>query len=109
LIEGIFVLGLSTFGMTYLVCNTDGPKDIFKSLRKLAGVEYFMITTDDEGYKPPVKFFAKLLTCHWCTGTWIAILLSVPYVFLFKLDPITLLYLIPASLGISGFLCERVI
>ena len=108
MIDSILVVGLATFGVTYLVCYTDGPKDIFKNLRKFAGVEYFMITPDDEGYKPPTKFFAKLLICHWCTGTWIAILLSILYVLLVGGNFISLVWIIPASLGLSGILCERI-
>jgi hypothetical protein len=107
MLESILVVGLATFGLTYLLCYTDGPKDIFKSIRKLAGIEYFMIE-DEEVYKPPTKFFAKLLACHWCTGTWISIVVSILYVYLVSDNFVSLIWLIPGSLGVSGILCEKV-
>lgn len=108
MLNSLLVTGLATFGLTYLLCYTDGPKDIFKSIRKLAGIEYFLID-GEEVYKPPTKFFAKLFACHWCLGTWVSIIMSIAYVIIFKIDPIMLVYLIPGSLGISGFLCEKVV
>lgn len=107
MLESIAVIGLSTFGLTYLICYTDGPKDLFKKIRILAGFEYFYIE-EEEVYKPPTKFFAKLLACHWCTGTWLATLLSLIYVYLVSGDYVSLIWLIPGSLGISGILCEEV-
>jgi hypothetical protein len=109
MLESIVVVGLATFGLTYLICYTDGPKDLFKKIRILAGIEYLLLEDGEEVYNPPTKFFAKLLACHWCTGTWLAILLSITYVYLFSGDYISLIWLIPGSLGISGILCEEVI
>jgi hypothetical protein len=106
--ESILITGLATFGMTYLICFTDGPFNIFKRLRMLAGVEYFMMQ-GEEVWRPPTKFFAKLLVCHWCTGTWVSIIMSIAYVVIFKINPLMLIYLIPCGLGISGFLCEKVV
>jgi len=107
-LESILVIGLATFGLTYLICYTDGPKDIFKKVRILAGVHYSFIG-DEEVYDPPTKFFAKLLVCHWCTGTWIAILLSLTYVYLVSGNYVSLIWLIPGSVGVSGFLAEKVV
>lgn len=106
MLESLVITGLATFGITYLLVYTDGPKDIIKSLRVLAGIKYIYLESGEEVYEPPTKFFGKLLICHWCTGTWIAIFMSVILTLLFAWDVKSLIYLIPGSLGISGFLCS---
>ena len=109
MLESLIITGLATFGITYLLVYTDGPKDIIKSLRMRAGIKYIYLENGEEVYIPPTTFFGKLLICHWCIGTWIAILTSVLFTLLFGWDMKSIIYLIPGALGISGFLCEKVV
>lgn len=104
----LVIIGLSTFGLTYLLVFTDGPKDIIKNFRRFTGIHYYELPTGEEVYDPPTKFFGKLLVCHWCTGTWTAVILSVLFVLLYGIEMKSLLFLIPGALGISGFLCEEI-
>lgn len=108
MLESMLCVGIATLGITYLLCYTDGPFNVFHNMRSLLGVEYIYIDDEEEVYRPPTKFFAKLILCHWCTGTWVAILLSVLYVILIRIDALQLIYIIPGSLAISGVIIERI-
>lgn len=74
LLVAIVLNGLVVFTVTYFMTLLDGPMDIFKRLREWAGIQH---DAYGEHEVVPNKFFAKLLDCMWCTGTWVSAGVSV--------------------------------
>lgn len=86
---------LATFRLVRLLVWDDGPGDVFKRLREKAGIRI------EEG-PPPIKiveerFWAKFLSCYWCVGVWVGILVTI----LVAIDSSILDYLLFA-LAIAG-------
>lgn len=61
---------LACYRLTQLVTIDDGPFDMFKRLRIVAGVY-------DRGPKgQPQRMLGKLYGCPWCMGVWVAVVIT---------------------------------
>jgi len=84
-----FVLMLCVFGVTYLLRELDGPFDILKRIRMLAGLKYVPVLGEDEAVideieEIPDTKLGKFFSCFWCLSTWIAFLICALFVYLTK-------------------------
>lgn len=98
----MIALGLATFAITYLLRHTNGPFDVFKRLRELAGIVSVPVYDEDSNVVYIVEelngsFISKLYSCVWCTGTWVALTLMIAPDFIVTWF---------AALGIAGLLHE---
>ena len=60
----IYILtALATWRISSLLVHEDGPFNIFKRLRKLAGLENVV--------EIPDGFFPGVLSCVWCASLWV--------------------------------------
>jgi hypothetical protein len=78
------ILTLASFRLTRLFVYDR----IFQSLRNPFFDEF---EEDGETYLQPNGFIGELLSCHWCTGFWCAVVVCIPY-FLFGMGLITLIF-----------------
>jgi len=63
------ILGLATWRISALLSKEAGPFDVFKRIRKKAGIIH---DENDDVFMVPHNFFAELLSCVWCTSIWVA-------------------------------------
>ena len=98
-VTDIVLTGLSVFVVSFMIHSLDGPFDVFKKLREHYGVYY-----DDNGdtHVESDGFMAKLLSCYWCTATWVGILLCIVYIVVFPLLFMYYIFLALASIAIAG-------
>jgi hypothetical protein len=99
LLVAVVLDGLVVFTITYMLIALNGPWDIFKRIRELAGIQH-----DVDGYPNVIsnKFFSKLLICFWCTSTWISAPISIITVLIIGSAWYTWFYLWLASIAIAG-------
>lgn len=95
--------GLSVYAITYMYRYTDGPFDVFQSIRLLLGFKYHF-EKDDSGQvyireETPEGTFGKLVSCVWCLSFWLSVIICVLSRKKHMLIPI-------ASTGLSGLLHE---
>jgi hypothetical protein len=64
-------LGLATYRLTRLLVIENGPFDIFLKLRGAMGAYDY----GNDGR--PYSFAGELISCPYCTGVWVAILLTL--------------------------------
>ena len=65
-IVGVF----ACYRLTQLITIDDGPLEVFKWLRVMAGVY-------DRGPKGhPQRMLGKLYGCPWCIGVWVALVIT---------------------------------
>lgn len=107
--QPFLVIGVASFGISYLLVHTDGPFDIFLKLKIL--VHLYLPVWDDfeaiEYYQEdddPTGLFAKLLHCFWCTTTWVSLFVSVAYILLVDGNVFLLPFMWFFSIGLSGFM-----
>ena len=71
----LFLLGgLACFRITSLLVYEAGPYDVFRELRKRAGIHY-----DRHSNKIADGELGRMLLCPWCTSIWVGIGLAVLY------------------------------
>ena len=76
-------LALAAFGVSYIVRYTDGPYEIFRSLRKSVGIIYVPVYDaylEAEGEVEEVdesSQLAKVVDCFWCLTTWVSLALTL--------------------------------
>jgi hypothetical protein len=98
-ITDIILLGLTVFTLSFLIHSLDGPWDVFKKFRESYGVLY---NDDGELYFVPDTFSAKLLSCFWCTATWVSLIVCIVYVVIFPFLLLYFLFLVATSIAIAG-------
>lgn len=105
------ITALASFGATYIIRYQDGPLHVFHRLRTLSGIEYVPVL-DDAGImigcveEIPDGFFAGLLGCHWCLGTWVSGFFATLLVLLqYTTVGDWVFYWLMFS-GVVGFLCD---
>lgn len=105
LLVAIVLNGLIVFTVTYFLTSLDGPWDVFKLLREKAGIQH-----DEDGNHIVVanKFFAKLLDCIWCTGTWVSAVASIATIIIIGASWYTWFYVWLASIAIAGLVNRSV-
>lgn len=122
----VLAYGLAVYLITIYLTETDGPKGIFRRLRRAAGInvpgifvndEWVPLSTfdpeelqgmfpmgalehDDVYYESNGAFLADLLDCTRCTSFWVALLLLPFFLFL------PLVVWLMAAAGISAFMAE---
>lgn len=72
LISLLLLLGLAATRISLLFVKEDGPFDIFGKLRDYVGVQY-----DAMGEPYGENFFAKLLSCIYCTSVWVGVFFTL--------------------------------
>ena len=105
----VFVLFLAVFGTTFLLYYTDGPWDLFFRLRSfLIGLDsiklrkvHIVEEQQEEG------FFQKLFSCFWCSSFWVALIVVGSYYLLYGYSVKSFPYVLMASIGVAGYLYER--
>jgi hypothetical protein len=106
-------LSIAVFGFTYLVRYTNGPFDLLKKFRELAGIRYVPVISGFADPLPdmeeiPDKFFAKLVGCFWCLTTWISIIFCITFSVINGKGIFETFAGIFICVGISGFAGEKV-
>lgn len=70
------ILGLATFRVSYMLVKETGPFDVFFYIRDWVGIIH-------DANKEPIgfsdRFFAKLLSCVFCTSVWVGIGMTLAY------------------------------
>jgi len=91
--------GLCVFTVAFMLVTLNGPWDVFKLLREKAGIQH-----DADGNHIVVanKFFAKLLDCVWCTGTWVSAGVSLFTIMIMGEKWYLWFYVWLASIAIAG-------
>jgi len=111
-INAVLVLGLASFGLTYLLRYQDGPCDLFRKLRGADGIRYVPVVDYSEKVVSYIEevpndgFFGKLMGCHWCLGTWVSAVMTVAVVALMGGSMVVMPFYWLASVGITGVLCD---
>lgn len=82
MLDSIAVVGLSSFGLAYILRYTEGPFGLFVTLRGLLGLRRYPVIDERDEITDYVEesdngFFAKLISCFWCLSVWIALLFSI--------------------------------
>lgn len=72
LISIFLVLSLASTRISLLFVREDGPFDMFGRLRDYVGVQY-----DAMGQPYGETFFAKLLSCIYCTSVWVGVFFTI--------------------------------
>ena len=85
----VIILGLSTWRISSMFINEDGPFDIFFRIREWIG---------DEG------FFAGLFSCVWCLSVWVAIFLTLSAI---MNKTVTLYLMLPFALSAIAVILEE--
>lgn len=102
----IFINGLAVFAMGWMLRYVDGPFDVFLKFRELCGISTEPVIDHDmkvgEVEIIADTFLAKLVSCFWCSATW----LSIICVTIWYIAPIIVIIL--AVIGVSGILNEVV-
>ncbi|KKM96616.1 hypothetical protein LCGC14_1176320 [marine sediment metagenome] len=62
----VIIIGLAAWRLASLLVFEDGPFAVFARLRQRVGL-------DDEG---EIGRVAELLSCIWCTGFWMAVIMA---------------------------------
>lgn len=112
----VILVGLASFGLTYMVRYSSGPFNIFYWILSLAGIARYPVLDGDgnivnyiEEIETPNRFITKLVSCFWCLTTWISGLLTILYIFAYPNTYWSLWLLIWfGSIGLSGWLYERI-
>lgn len=62
------ILSLATWRIANMFVWESGPFNIFRKIRHLTGIAH-----EDDGtpFLIPDLFFAKLLSCVWCSSVWV--------------------------------------
>jgi len=117
LLADFVILSLATFGLTYLVSETEGPWSIFFRLSDfLRQVKH----NEDSGYIDAGEevyitrslevnetgFFYKLYDCFWCFSTWTAIIVVGLYWLIMGNQIGSFPFAVLGAVGVSGFLYE---
>lgn len=98
-------VALATFALTYMLRNLDGPWSIFLRLKYALGYEFEMVHINNDEVMiehVPDRFIPQLFSCHWCLGTWIALMMLICNVYI----PVIVAWF--AIVGIVGVLYEVV-
>ena len=85
----LIILGLSTWRISSMFINEDGPFDIFFRIREWIG---------DEG------FFASLFSCVLCLSVWVAIFLTLSAI---MNKTVTLYLMLPFALSAIAVILEE--
>ena len=101
----MIIIGLATFAITYVLRYTSGPFDVFERLREWAGITSVPVYNEGMEVVYIVEeigdtYISKLYSCVWCTGTWVALALTLHYM----PDEWFLTWF--AALGVAGILHE---
>lgn len=109
------ILALFVFGIVYLVRYFDGPYDILKRFRLLVGVKCIETVVHADGkfatlYNEEVanRPFARLLSCYWCSATWISITVSGAYCIIYGYTIIEWAVMAFAMLSCAGVIHDIV-
>jgi hypothetical protein len=105
MLADVAVVGLSTFGLAYILRYTDGPFNLFVKFRGALGLRRVSVYDENGDIVDYVeesddRFFAKLIGCFWCLSTWISLVLSL--LIMIPLLQLPLVWF--GALGISGTL-----
>jgi hypothetical protein len=112
----VILVGLASFGVTYIVRYMPGPFNVFYWLLSLVGVHRYPVLDADgnvteyiEEIETPDKFLTKLVSCFWCLTTWISGFLTILYIL--ATPEITWPWWLLTwfgAIGLSGWLFERI-
>jgi hypothetical protein len=69
---------LATWRISSLLVNEPGPFDVFVKIREVFGIRH----NEKIPYEYPGTFFAQLLSCVWCTSIWVAIFVTLAWIFI---------------------------
>lgn len=97
----LLVLMLSTWRLSSLFANEDGPLNLFKTIRTRSGVEC-PANSDCFGK----TWFAKGILCEWCNSVWFGTLLTLLYV---VLGDTAILIILPLALSAMAILIKYLI
>ena len=101
---------LAVFGFTYIVRYMDGPFDILKRFRMLAGLRYInVIQSNEEIEEIRNTMLAKLVGCFWCLTTWVSITFNIIMTVYMQFTVIDWLFSTFACIAISGVLHSFVV
>ena len=90
--QHLIVLALADWRLASLFANESGPFDLFKHVRRLAGV----IETPEGQDDIAKNKFAEGLLCEWCNSVWFGTLIVGAYL----LAPLVVVYvLLPLALS----------
>jgi len=114
MIQGIVVVGLTSFTLTFFLRYMNGPWDIFEHIRRWIKLSVPVISAsgqivtwkeDDE----PDTLLPKIFVCFWCLTTWVTLIVTAVYIIIGYSSMMGLPFIWLASTGLSGFLHDRII
>lgn len=79
-LTALFLLGLATWRLSYMLVHEDGPGLVFFRLRRRIGIGH---DENRHAWMVPERFLPMLLSCIWCTSVWV----SAGWVLLYILLP----------------------
>lgn len=92
----LIFLGLAVYRLSELLVIDDGPYDVFIDFRG-------WLQRSPE--KSARRFFASVLTCVYCTGTWLAFLAALAFVFPNAITDFAIIFL--AISGLQSLLATK--
>ena len=110
----LILLPFCVFGFTYLLRYQYGPFGILMKVRILFGVKYSDVLDNDGNvvdYEEEIPFdnsWAKLFGCFWCLSTWVSIVFSAIFCFVYKFSILEWIIITFCNVGFAGYLHERI-
>jgi hypothetical protein len=105
------ILVFCVFGITYLLRELDGPFDVLKKIRMLAGLKYVPVLGEDGEFgeeieEIPDTKWGKFFSCFWCLSTWVSFVLCGIFIFVNKMSIFDWIYYSFGCVGAAGLLYE---
>lgn len=105
MISKIFMVGMSSFILTYMLKESDGPFFIFKTFRHWCGIDDM-----EDGSRIILKpsSITALFSCFWCLTICVCAILSIMAVIVYSLAWYDGIYLWLSSTALSGIINAEV-
>ena len=97
----LFILGMATWRLTSMIVDEDGPLYIFERFRYWIGIR-----RTEDGLKFGTNVIAEGLSCVWCTSVWVALGLTLLYLFW---PDITVVVSVPLALSAVAIIIQKVV
>lgn len=110
ILSEFLVVSLAVFSITYLLRYFDGPFALLRRFREFVGIKYVPELDSDGNTVDTVEEIlqerpiARLVGCHWCMTTWVALIMFVSYIVVRGVSILWLPVLWFGGVAVSGLL-----